>query len=82
MTVLMRGQRALPSTTIAIARFVRFCYYLRFVSVVSNTSKPPASAAKSSSPLRSVDQPCSKNAHLRRSQSAPGRMVKYGLDLL
>lgn len=23
-----------------------------------------------------------QNAHLRRSQSAPGRMVKYGLDLL
>ena len=44
----------------AIDRAARFCWYLRFLSVVTNTSNRADSAAAMSSPFCSVDQPRSK----------------------
>ncbi len=59
-TILIRGQLVVPSTTIAIRRDLRFCWYLRLVSVVMNTSKLRLSAAASNSPFFRVAQPSSK----------------------
>ncbi len=44
-------------TTTEIRRARRFCWYLRFVSVVTNMAKPADSAATSNSPFFSIDQP-------------------------
>jgi len=41
----MRGQLVVRMTTIAMVRPARFCWYARFWSVVTKTSKPACSAA-------------------------------------
>lgn len=71
---LMRGQLVVLRTSMAITLDTRFCWYLRFISVVTSTSKPRASATASSAPLFSVDQPCSYAV----DTSCPGRRCRSG----
>jgi hypothetical protein len=51
------GRSGLPSTTTAIRRPTRFCWYRIFLSVVKSTSKPASSAALSNAPLDNLSQP-------------------------
>ena len=60
MARCIRGQLGVLSTTIAIRRDCKFCWYLRLPSVVTKISKLSLSAASSNSPFFSVDQPRSK----------------------
>lgn len=41
----------------AMLRFRRFCWYLRFLSVVTKTPKPALSAVEINSPFLRLDQP-------------------------
>jgi hypothetical protein len=56
----MRGQLVDESTIIAIDRPTGFCWWRRFLSVVSRISKPSRSAAASNCPFVRVCQPRSK----------------------
>ncbi|MCK7509735.1 MAG: hypothetical protein MZV70_40650, partial [Desulfobacterales bacterium] len=67
---------SVPSTTTAIRLEVRFCWYLRFRSVVTRTSKPARSAASSRSPFFSVDHPVQRPFRLR---AAPVRAAGTGV---
>ncbi len=53
----MRGQLVVLRTTTAMLREARFCWYLRFASVVTSTSRLWLSAAAANSPFFKVDQP-------------------------
>jgi len=53
----IRGQLVVLRTTMEMTRSTKFCWYLRFLSVVTKTSKPAASAANISSPFWKRDHP-------------------------
>ena len=56
---LWDGKLVVLCTTTAMRRIARFCWYLSWVPVVGNSSKPWLSAAASNPPFLSVDQPSS-----------------------
>ena len=67
-------------TTIDNARWVRFCWYRRFVTAVPNTSMPALTAAAMSSPFFRLDQPrsyaVSTECPIRTRQSGAGVSIR------
>src|SRR5712692_7972369 len=57
MCNLTSGHCGVLSTTTAILRPARFCWYWMFLSAVRETSNPARSASASKSPLESVSHP-------------------------
>src|SRR5712692_2540180 len=57
MCNLTSGHCGVLSTTTAILRPARFCWYWMFLSAVGKTSNPARSASASKSPLESVSHP-------------------------
>ena len=62
ITARVIEERVFPRQPLTVAQLkgrrpVRFCWYLRFLSVVTKTSNPDSSAAQMRSPFESCDQP-------------------------
>ena len=65
----MRGQLVELKTTMDRLLAARFCWYFRFLSVVTKTAKPASSAKEMSSPFFNFAQPSSKAVSTKCSVS-------------